>query len=196
MSADLVRFTYVGCGKAKREIDGHPNHAKNQYPAAALYTSNYFALKRRYAERASESWWILSAKHGPIHPFVRLKHYDVTMSDYPIEGGNAPFETIENWAEHVVEQVGVAVRRYQEQDEADAVDEIVMLAGKDYLDPVRDGLSAIADEFDLMIRYPFDDTSGIGEQMAWLKNQTDHSAPVSPRYRHIFTDEIREVTDQ
>jgi len=58
-------FVLVGCGAAKAD---EPREARN------LYTSNYFALKRRLAEaltawagdHQTSAWAILSAEHGVI----------------------------------------------------------------------------------------------------------------------------------
>lgn len=190
-----VRVTYVGCGKAKRELTGHPNHAENQYAAANLYTSNYFRLKREYAERMSYSWRILSAKHASIPPFTAINPYDLTISDYPIEEDDDRFRdpsysTVDDWRDSVLDSVEGTLDYLAKHDAHAAADELVFLAGRDYTDPLRDGLAKLADEYDVEVRFPFDSTSGIGEQMSWLKNATDDDRPVGEAYASIFSDEL------
>lgn len=192
--ADPVQLTYVGCGKAKRDIEGHPNHGHNQYAAANLYTSNYFKLKREYAERESESWRVLSAKHGVFDPFVWATPYDLTITDYPIseeddQFRDPPFLTLSEWRDDVLESIENSLNYYHGNDDRPHVQELVMLAGQNYLEPLHDGLDDLADEYDCTVRYPFDGTSGIGDQMAWLKANTDESKPVRDSYASIFYDE-------
>ncbi len=55
-SADVV---LVGCVKSKR------SHGA---PAEDLYTSDYFAKMRAYAEHTGRPWFILSAEHGLKRP--------------------------------------------------------------------------------------------------------------------------------
>jgi hypothetical protein len=178
---DAVRLALVGCGKAKREVTGNPNHANNQYRAAALYASVYFRLKREYAERMCDYWRILSAKHGLYHPFCIMRPYDVQLTPSGFEGDDEPlFESVDAWAEAVLGDVDEMLR-YCERGN-DTVDEIVVLAGRAYADPLRDRLA----ELDADVHYPFDATSGIGEQMGWLKAHTDSEASVSVRYETLF----------
>lgn len=191
-----VRLTYVGCGKAKREIDGHPYHDKNQFHAADLYTSNYFRLKREYAERMSYSWSILSAKHGTLNPFVRCKPYDVQLTSSGFAGEGGPvFETVEDWAFDVAEETEASLNYFENCDAHPPIEQIVVLAGKAYVDPLREDLIEVAGWFDVEVQFPFDETSGIGDQMAWLKEHTDPSRSVGARYEYIFADELEDETD-
>ena len=182
-SDEPVRLTFVGCGKAKRS-DDDPLAKNGEFPAAALYTSNYFTLKGGYAERMSDAWRILSAKYGVIGPFDWTEPYDVTITDYPLEEPDMPFQTIDEWADSVLAYVRASLE-YQREYQLQQFDEIVMLAGKPYLEPLRGDLGEIAAEFGVEVRYPFDETNGIGEQMAWLKEHTDQSAPVREMYANI-----------
>lgn len=177
-----TRLALVGCGKQKREVTGHPNYADNHYRAAVLYTSVYFALKREYAERMCEYWYVLSAKHGLYHPFCIMKPYDVQLTQSGFAGDDDPeFDTVDAWADAVLKQLDDKLEYLANSDGNDAVDEIVVLAGRAYVEPLRDGLEAL----DVAVRYPFDSTSGIGEQMAWLDKATDETEPVSPRYQAV-----------
>lgn len=51
--------------------------------------------------------------------------------------------------------------------DADAT--LVILTGQAYLDPLRDAL----DDAPPDVFYPFADSGGIGEQMAWLARETE-----------------------
>jgi len=66
------RIGLVGCVKDKTAI---PQAAKD------LYISTLFTGRRSYVEWSSDSWWILSAKHGLVHPDEVLAPYDVTLKD-------------------------------------------------------------------------------------------------------------------
>jgi hypothetical protein len=177
-----TRLALVGCGKKKREVTGHPNYADNHYRAAVLYTSVYFALKREYAERMCEYWYILSAKHALYHPFCIMKPYDVQLTRSGFAGDDEPaFDSVDAWADAVLEQLQEKLEYLANSSGNDAVDEVVVLAGQAYVEPLRDGLDAL----DVSVRYPFDRTSGIGEQMGWLNESTDETEPVGPRYQAV-----------
>lgn len=64
------RIGLVGCVKEK---------AGSPHPARDLYRSALFAGRRAYVERSCEQWWILSAKHGLVHPRDVLAPYDETL---------------------------------------------------------------------------------------------------------------------
>ena len=66
------RIGLVGCVKDKTAV---PQAAKD------LYVSALFAGRRSYVERSSDSWWILSAEHGLVHPDEVLAPYNVTLKD-------------------------------------------------------------------------------------------------------------------
>ncbi|WP_220388116.1 DUF6884 domain-containing protein [Ornithinimicrobium cerasi] len=66
--ADVV---LVGCVKSKRASGA---------PAKDLYTSNYFAKMRAYAESTGKPWYILSAEHGLVAPDEWLEPYDCYLA--------------------------------------------------------------------------------------------------------------------
>ncbi|WP_202948503.1 DUF6884 domain-containing protein [Nitrolancea hollandica] len=67
----------VPCGQQKI-WDKDPN--RGPVPAQDVYTGSPFVLNRKYAERLSEQWVILSAKYGFISPsFVIPGPYNVTF---------------------------------------------------------------------------------------------------------------------
>ena len=65
------RIGLVGCVNKKV---GVPRVAKD------LYVSTLFVGRRSYVERSSDEWWVLSAKHGLVHPDDVLLPYDVTLT--------------------------------------------------------------------------------------------------------------------
>lgn len=150
MSQIPNRVVLVGCGSAKKEEGVHE--------AKDLYTSNYFQLKRKYAEvmtpdyRDVTSWYILSAKHYTLTPSTEIEPYDVSISDL------SDFER-GRWSVIVTRELtNMYLTVYSHNTE------IVVLAGKDYAE-----LLDFEDWRD--VRYPFQECSGIGEQMQWMKQQ-------------------------
>jgi hypothetical protein len=137
----MKRYAFVGCGAKK--CDG-------ETPARDKYTSDYFREKRRYAEQRCIRWWILSAEHGLIRPSTVIDDYDTHIDDVDIEW----------WLRDVRLVIHADDSKWY------ACDELVVLAGQKYVNPLREEL----DELPCDVRYPFDDTAGIGEQRAWLKD--------------------------
>lgn len=69
-----IKFVLIPCGKRKREKSA---------PAKDLYTSALFKRHRAYAESLGAPWFILSAKHGLLHPDELVEPYNVTMNKMP-----------------------------------------------------------------------------------------------------------------
>lgn len=148
------RVAIVGCGSQKLDLSGD----KGPVTIARLYTSNYFELKREYAKECCDDYYILSAKHGFVPPgFYVEERYDLTISD--LEGDER-----EVW---LAEVRGELERFGELQPETT----LVLLAGRDYVDPLRSTLAELPND----VEYPFDDTSGIGEQMGWLKEEIERA---------------------
>ncbi|WP_311171781.1 DUF6884 domain-containing protein [Halobellus ordinarius] len=171
-------FVLVGCGAAK---------ADEPRPAGELYTSNYFALKRRYAEAAtawagdkqSSAWAILSAEHGVIAPTIETEPYDTTVDD--LDG-----DDLDAWADRVRSGLTGWLNWPFASDNdprESPCGRLVVLAGERYVEPLeardafrgnvgggagnsRPGLPCVPE-------FPFreHDFDGIGEQMAWLKER-------------------------
>ena len=139
-------FVIVGCGSAKNP---------GPMPAKEKYSSNYFALKRNYAEDVGDRWHILSAEYGLIPPDMMIDDYDTTVSDL----SDDEYET---WAFDARTSLvrKVAMMRPTE---------VHVLLGQAYLDALEVALEYF-DEAGIEIVRPFDDTSGIGEQMSVLKS--------------------------
>jgi hypothetical protein len=83
------RIGLVGCVKGKL-----PHAAR----ARDLYVSPLFIGRRRYVERSCDSWYILSAKHGLVHPDALLDPYDQTLV-------GASVAERRRWGEMVLRQV-------------------------------------------------------------------------------------------
>jgi hypothetical protein len=104
----MARIVLVSCSKSKL-----PTAAA----AADLYgPSSTFRAARAYAERHGSAWYILSAKHGLVHPAQRLAPYEYTLL-------GADQDTAESW--------GADVAARLEQLTAPG-DEIVLLAARVY----------------------------------------------------------------
>lgn len=62
-------------------------YEKLDHPAEArdLYISERFRLARRYAERRSSPWFILSGEHALVRPVDWLAPYDTDLADMPTD---------------------------------------------------------------------------------------------------------------
>ena len=131
----------VGCGGQKQDTAA---------PARSLYTSNYFQLKREFAETFADKWYVLSAEHGLVEPDEVLEPYDTTlksMTSYHRE----------RWADDVQQAL---------PDLSDA--RVIALAGADYLEPLRGLLENEAAD----LRTPLAGM-GIGSQMGFMRDELD-----------------------
>ncbi len=61
----------VSCVKSKQ------SHATR---AGDLYTSALFTKMRKYAQLNASDWYILSAKHGLLHPDTVVEPYELTLN--------------------------------------------------------------------------------------------------------------------
>jgi hypothetical protein len=149
-------WAIIGCGDAKRD---EPTEAVD------LYTSNYFQLKREYAEHFADKTIILSAEHGLLVGWKTTEPYDTTLDD-------------RDRAVLVDEVAGSLRSPFTHHPYAD---EILLLAGEDYasiyhdaLERDRDfGFEDIADGIEVVDVFAEADLGGIGEQMGWLRRAID-----------------------
>lgn len=105
------RVGLVGCVKAK---------TSRAAPAGELYTSTLFEGRRSHVESTCDEWWILSAKHGLVHPDEVLAPYDLAMKDLGRPERRA-------WAADVL-------RALDERLELSAGDVVEIHAGAEYRD--------------------------------------------------------------
>ena len=138
----------VGFGSQKRELEDEQAVRIDQ-----LYTSAYFQLKREYAQACCDDYYILSAKFGlvPLEAFV-AEPYDLTIRDLDDDA-------LAEWIARVDDRLATI--------DADAT--LVVLVGQAYIEPLR----AVLTDAPPDVAYPFADTSGIGEQMSWLKDEIE-----------------------
>lgn len=128
----------VACVGAKRSV---------RSPAKDLYTSPWFVKARRVVESRGGPWFILSAKHGLVHPERRIAPYDTTLNDSSTGERRA-------WAHRVLVDLLPQVERGSR---------VTLLAGVRY----REYLIPILRACDIEVSVPMIGL-GIGEQLAWL----------------------------
>lgn len=113
-----------------------------------LYTSQLFRKASAYAERTCDRWYILSAKHGLVHP-------DAVLEPYNMKLGTKPAPPIHTWADRVRVQLAAEVSDLPRV-------ELVILAGAQYQTVARP------------CQWPFEIPMrglGIGHQLEWLTGQ-------------------------
>lgn len=135
---DRRTIVLVGCGKAKQA---------GVHEARDLYTSNFFLMKRRYAESVGDEWYILSAKEGLTDPDGLVACYDMTMGDVDSR----------EWGARVLDQLPDVTG-----------DEVIVLAGPDYANPIVGG---IEEQGASEVRVPTEGME-IWERMEWLAENT------------------------
>lgn len=166
-------FVIVGCGAAKRE-----KSRGKRWPAKDLYTSTYFGKKREYAETVGDQWMILSAKHGLVPPGENLRPYDTSINDL---GERALDELAHEVGMELIEWVAWAQSN-------DVSPRLVVLAGRKYLDPLRQREAFSTAGVERGIQYPLqqNDLGGIGEQMAWLEDRVEASTQHQPTLSEVL----------
>lgn len=150
---DFPRIAFVGCGAKKLDTD-------DPVPARDLYTSNYFRLKREYAEETCDSWYIVSAEHRLLSPDTEVSPYDTTISD--LSDYN-----LGKWSVRTSTEISTALSF------KNPYTEVVLLMGSSYLDHIEERAWSRVRK---VIR-PFEGTSGIGEQMGVLREKIDTYHP-------------------
>lgn len=151
------RFAIVGCGKQKLALEGD----KGPVAIARLYTSTYFELKRAFAKTCCDRYHILSAKYGLVEPgFLVEESYDVTIQD--LSG-----DELDKWTEDVTRGFRAIGKHLPDAT-------LVILAGQAYYGPIV----SVLEELPNPVECPFTETSGIGEQMGWLKAEIEAAEQV------------------
>lgn len=142
-----MRVVIVGCGKTK--VD-------HSCPARDMYQSELFRKRRAYAEKSSDAWFILSAKHGLLHPDTVIEPYDETLNDV----------VIGLWQMQVNAQVEDILRQFPGEFLLFEVH-----AGKNYVRNLEYALSIAGlsqiDYFQLFVPLA---GLGIGSQLAWYNS--------------------------
>jgi hypothetical protein len=140
------RVGLVGCASTK---------LRRPAPARELYVSQLFKKASAYAETTCDRWYILSAKHGLVHPDSVLEPYDMKLG-----ASTSGQEPIHNWADRVRKQLAA------ELGDVPGVG-LVVLAGAQYQTIVRP------------CQWPFEipmQGLGIGQQLGYLTSQLRDAA--------------------
>lgn len=120
-------------------------------PAEKLYTSPWFKKARRYAIQNSDTWRILSAEHGLLHPETKIPPYETTIYEFSADQRR-------EWASSVLESLSPLL---------DTHGEVPMLAGKRY----REYLVEPLRQKGVSVRIPMEGL-GLGAQLRYLNNQS------------------------
>lgn len=126
----------VACSKQKSAVRG---------PARSLYQGDLFLKAKAWAEQNATAWFILSAKHGVLHPDAELEPYEQTLASMSTPQLLA-------WNEAVSGSFDFAANSISH-------DRVVVLAGQRYRGWCRGRAN-----FDFPLQ-----GLGIGQQKAWLK---------------------------
>lgn len=137
MSVDAYIVGLVGCAGQKLQ------HAA---PARELYASALFKKASAYAGLTCDRWYILSAKHGLVHPDTVIEPYDQRL------GGSGVSAANKEWASRVRGQLEVELAGLGSVT-------LVVLAGKQY----RTALEGSPWPWDAPLQ-----GFGIGRQLGWL----------------------------
>lgn len=149
----VPRVAFVGCGASKLDTD-------EAVPAKDLYTSNYFALKREYAEVTCDGWFIVSAEHGVLQPDNEIEPYDTTITDL------SDYE-LGKWSVRTSNEISNALSFWNAYKSA------VVLMGSSYAEHIEEWAFSTTRK----VERPFKETSGIGEQMGLLRREIDDWQP-------------------
>lgn len=141
-----VRIGLVGCASMK---------LKRPAPARDLYTSPLFRKASAHAEATCDRWYVLSAKHGLVHPDEVVEPYNVKLGRSTRDPAtDAP--PIHQWAQRVREQL-------RQEMPTDEEAHLVVLAGEQYRTILYKDCPWT---YDVPMK-----GLGLGEQLAWLNEQ-------------------------
>lgn len=116
-------------------------------PAKDLYVSDWFQKARAFVEAQGSPWFILSAKHGLLHPDAVTAPYEKTLNTMRVVKRRA-------WASVVMQAL---------EPHLAAANSIGILAGERYREFLEPQLRARG----IQVRVPMAGLR-IGEQLAWL----------------------------
>jgi hypothetical protein len=141
VSPERADVALVSCAKKKRLV-----------PVAArdLYISTLFKGMRAYVEVHADGWYILSAKHGVVHPDQVIAPYDLTLRRMSQAERQA-------WGDRVRNQLQTIVR---------AGTRVMILAGEQYRKPIESFLSQRGHSLLVPMR-----GLDLFQQLRWLKTQ-------------------------
>jgi cytoplasmic iron level regulating protein YaaA (DUF328/UPF0246 family) len=137
------KIAFVSCVSKK---------ADQPQPARDLYISDWFKKASRYAEKTSDQWYILSAKHGILEPDKEIAPYEKTLNDMGVDQRRS-------WAADVARQL---------EEVLQAGDQVILLAGQRYREFLLEPLRILGCDVKIPMR-----GMRIGEQLSWLKEQLE-----------------------
>ena len=135
----------VACAKKKRA---------SARRARDLYSSALFTKASELADRCAEDWFILSAKHGLLHPERVIEPYDLTLNSMSAAERRA-------WADGVLEMLLPSMR---------GSEEMAILAGSVYRENLVGPIKALG----CQVEIPMDGLK-IGRQLQWLNEKLGES---------------------
>lgn len=200
------------------------------WKARNLYSSTYFRLKKQFASRiagieggrdGTSPWAILSAKHHVLMPWEDIKYYNKSIDDLgddetnPAHGVDNPYglrrpdgceivTELDQWTRFVafgLMKWVASFRAVRDTPETTNAQTLFILAGQDYIDPLRDhgvfkyGISRMTGnpnqitEFPLEPHFLFEEINndGIGDQMRWLSDAVNRlDEPAAPTEQATF----------
>lgn len=122
--------------------------------AKDLYCSDWFLKARRYVEAQGGPWFILSARHGVLHPDTPISPYDITLAAMD-------HDQRRKWGRTVGAELTRLATIFPKAT-------FVVLAGRLYRESVMDALGQRA-------IVPMEGL-GIGEQKSWLLSRLSAAA--------------------
>lgn len=145
--------------------------SKEMHPGTHLakdkYNSNYYDIKRRYAEEVCDDWRIISPEHGLLHPEVEISG-DVNFKKFNRK-------EVEEWGINVA----TILRNWFMSDVfQEKFDSVHLLIGKTFYTPFRATLDYLRDACDVNLVYVFEGTRGTGEQQGMLRDVICENIPV------------------
>ena len=118
-------------------------------PAKDLYRSTWFVLARNWIERKRLPWYILSAKHGLVHPDTSVAPYDETLNSMGVAARRA-------WAKRVETQI---------DEMLPTANEVIVFAGQRYRVDLEECLRRKFTSVNIPMK-----KLRIGQQLSWLKH--------------------------
>lgn len=137
------KIAFVSCVSKK---------AEEPQPAKDLYTSDWFKKASTYGEKVSDSWYILSAKHGVLEPDQEIAPYDETLNEMGADQRR-------DWAVKVAQQL---------EEILQPGDQVILLAGQRYREYLLEPIRILGCD----VKIPMKGLR-IGEQLSWLKEKLE-----------------------
>ncbi|WP_200952103.1 DUF6884 domain-containing protein [Arthrobacter sp. Soil736] len=163
-STGVCAIGLVGCASQK---------LTRPAPARELYVSQLFRKASAYAELTCDRWYVLSAKHGVVHPDEILEPYDMRLGT-----NHRTTPPIHPWAARVRDQMAVEFAGIENV-------KLIALAGEQYRTVL------------LNSQWPSEVPMhglGIGQQLGWLTAQLatgSHGGPMKVALNVIGGDPAR-----